>query len=431
LERKVLSLCIKDVERLKEQLLHWGQKHSSFVMLDSNKHRELYAEYDLVCAAIAHSEIKLELYRGAFEELENYKKEVSDWIFGYLTYDLKNDVENLSSSNFDGINFPCLHFFQPKVIFLLKDNKLELKFINEDFSAEKALQEILNEKCELNIKENRLNIQPRIPKNSYIDKVESIRHHIKIGDIYEANFCQEFYSENAIIDPVKKYLDLNSISTPPFASFYKLDDKYLISASPERFIRKKGNKIVSQPIKGTAKRGKNFEEDQKIKEELRSNIKERAENIMIVDLVRNDLTKTAKRGSVKVEELCEIYTFQQVHQMISTISSEIDDNTSAISVIKNAFPMGSMTGAPKIRAMQLIELYESTKRGLYSGAVGYIDEKGNFDFNVIIRSILYNENKNYLSFTVGSAITYKSDAEQEYDETLLKANAMFKILSND
>lgn len=432
LDRKKLSLCIKDTERLKEQLLHWGQNHSSFILMDSNKHRELYAKYDLVCAAIPHSELKLDLIRAAFDELENYRLETKDWIFGYLTYDLKNDVENLSSSNFDGINFPALHFFQPKVIFLLKDNQLEVRYIeSDDFSIEKVLEEVLNQEASYSIPENRLNIVPRITKSGYIEKVEKLRQHIRLGDIYEANFCQEFFSENAVIDPVKKYLDLNSISTPPFATFYKLEDKYLISASPERFIKKEGNKVISQPIKGTAKRGNDIEEDNKIKDELKSNIKERAENIMIVDLVRNDLTKTAKRGSVKVEELCEIYTFQQVHQMISTITCEIEESTSPVTVIKNAFPMGSMTGAPKIRAMQLIELYESTKRGLYSGAVGYIDNEGNFDFNVIIRSILYNQNKNYLSFTVGSAITFKSDAEQEYDETLLKANAMFKILKND
>ena len=431
-ERKSKSFNIDSTEELTKKLLFWGQKHSSFILLDSNKHKELYSKYDLVCAAISVSEVKVDLAKGAFSELEEFRNKTSDWLFGYLTYDLKNDVENLTSSNFDGINFPSLHFFQPGIMFFVKGENLEVRYMeSEMFSIEKELDDLFDSSNEYLINENRLNIVGRISKENYLEKVEQLRMHIRKGDIYEANFCQEFFSENAIIDPVKKYIELNKISTPPFAGFYKLDEKFLISASPERFITKNENRIISQPIKGTAKRGKNKNEDIEIKEGLRKNIKERAENIMIVDLVRNDLTKTAKRGSVNVEELCEIYSFQQVHQMISTISAEVDEKYSPIDVIKNAFPMGSMTGAPKIRAMQLIELYESTKRGLYSGAIGYIDPNGNFDFNVIIRSILYNRNKNYLSFTVGSAITFKSDAEQEYNETLLKANAMFKILSND
>jgi len=201
-----------------------------------------------------------------------------------------------------------------------------------------------------------------------------------------------------------------------------------LSASPERFLKKINNKLISQPIKGTIKRGGSKIEDENLKFALKNDNKELAENIMIVDLVRNDLTRTVLNASVKVEELCEIYSFKQVHQMISTISAEIDNNLALSDIFKNTFPMGSMTGAPKIRAMEIIEKYEKTKRGLYSGAVGYINPKGDFDFNVVIRSIFYNSENNYLSFTVGGAITANSVPENEYNECLLKAKAILEVL---
>ncbi|PIE98544.1 MAG: aminodeoxychorismate synthase component I, partial [Polaribacter sp.] len=216
----------------------------------------------------------------------------------------------------------------------------------------------------------------------------------------------------------------------PFATFMRVDDNYLISATPERYIKKEGNKIISQPIKGTSKRFENQQDDEKSALELLQNEKERSENIMIVDLVRNDLSRTAKKGSVKVEELCEIYSFKQVHQLISTVVSEIEHTTHPVDVIRDTFPMGSMTGAPKVSAMKIMENLEETKRGLYSGAVGYFMPDGNFDFNVVIRSILYNFDKKYVSYSVGGAITAKSTAEREYDECMLKAKAMKQVLEN-
>lgn len=212
--------------------------------------------------------------------------------------------------------------------------------------------------------------------------------------------------------------------------FLKLNDKYLMSASPERYIKKEGTKIISQPIKGTAKREDDFILDSILKNNLVTDQKERSENVMIVDLVRNDLSQTATKGSVKVEELCKIYTFDQVHQMISTVTSQVAENTHPIDIIKSTFPMGSMTGAPKISAMKIIETLEETKRGLYSGAVGYISPSGDFDFNVVIRSILYNASNKYVSYSVGGAITAKSDPLNEYEECLLKAKAMRTVLES-
>jgi para-aminobenzoate synthetase component 1 len=272
-------------------------------------------------------------------------------------------------------------------------------------------------------------IQQRISKENYLTKVTEMLSHIHRGDIYEANFCMEFYAEEATIDTLAIYQKLNTISQPPFAVYFKNNHQYLLSASPERYLRKEGKKIISQPIKGTAKRSPDEVIDEKNKTDLAQNPKERSENVMIVDLVRNDLSHTATKGSVMVEELCKIYSFEQVHQMISTVVSTVEDSTSPADIVKTTFPMGSMTGAPKISAMKIIEDLEETKRGLYSGAVGYFTPDNDFDFNVVIRSILYNAQNKYLSFSVGSAITSQAEPEQEYEECLLKAKAMFKVLS--
>ena len=278
---------------------------------------------------------------------------------------------------------------------------------------------------------NDVKIHKRISKKEYLKHLDTVLEHIHRGDIYEVNFCQEFFAEDAIINPLQVYEHLNEISSPPFASFLKIKDNYLLSASPERFVKRENNKIISQPIKGTSKRLKNKKLDRKLAEQLENDEKERSENIMIVDLVRNDLSKTAIKGSVQVEELCKVYSFKQVHQLISTVVSEVSLETDSIDIIKSFFPMGSMTGAPKISAMQIIEKEESTKRGLYSGAVGYFTPTDDFDFNVVIRSILYNQSKKYLSYSVGGAITSKSNPEKEYQECLLKAIAMKKALKSD
>src|SRR5690606_31045772 len=244
------------------------------------------------------------------------------------------------------------------------------------------------------------------------------------------NLCQEFYAEDSSIDPLRTFLNLNAISKPPFACYFKYDEYHLLCASPERFMQRKENTLISQPIKGTSKRSQDPVEDARLLEHLKNDPKELSENVMIVDLVRNDLSKIAVKGSVKVEELCKVYSFLQVHQMISTIVAQVPDQTNSIDLIKGTFPMGSMTGAPKYTAMKIIEEQETFKRGLYSGAVGYFDPKGDFDFNVIIRSILYNSKKRYVSFSVGSAITAKSIPENEYEECLVKAKAMRDVLEN-
>lgn len=425
-EKKIYN--VKNITAFKQKLLAWSSQFDDVVWLDSNHHNGHYSNYDAILAVDAFTAIQTD-YVNAFDKFKEYQTITKDWILGYLTYDLKNDVEKLHSNNYDGLNFPELYFFQPKKLFLIKGDTVELqylKMVDDEFEGD--FNTIKTFDLALKIEQEPVKIKLRIHKDEYFNKIETVLHHIHRGDIYEANFCQEFYAENTIINPLETYKNLNNISKPPFATFLKLGDKYLLSASPERYIKKEGCKITSQPIKGTAKRSKDKKEDETLKRELALDEKERSENIMIVDLVRNDLSLTATRGSVKVEELCKVYTFDQVHQMISTVVSEIDEETHPIDVIKTTFPMGSMTGAPKISAMKIIEALEETKRGLYSGTVGYITPEGDFDFNVVIRSILYNETREYVSYSVGGAITAKSDPLKEYEECLVKAKAMRQVL---
>ena len=420
---------ILNPETFKQQLLFWSQSFREIVFMDSNDYPQAYSSYDCILAVDAFTSIKTD-FHNAFEDLKQYQQTTRDWLFGYLSYDLKNNLEDLGSNNFDGLDFPDLFFFQPKKLFLLKGTTLEIQYLNMcDEELEDDFEQILELHSEFSLPNEPITIQQRISKENYLNKVSNVLQHIQQGDIYEANFCMEFFAEKATINPFQKFTTLNQISKPPFAVFFKNNNHFLLSATPERYLRKEGEILLSQPIKGTAKRFQDAIEDQKSKAELALDPKERSENIMITDLVRNDLSRTAQKGSVEVKELCGIYSFMQVHQMISTITSKLDPQYSAVDALRTTFPMGSMTGAPKVSAMKIIEAQEETKRGLYSGAVGYFTPIGDFDFNVVIRSILYNQEKKYVSFSVGSAITSQSIPEKEYEECLLKAKAMRQVLS--
>ncbi|MCM5662904.1 aminodeoxychorismate synthase component I [Galbibacter mesophilus] len=431
MRRAIKHFNIDHIEMFKKKLFQWASQFEEVVWLDSNFYKQTYSSYEAVLAVDAFTSIKTD-YHNAFEDLKEYQTTTADWIFGYLTYDLKNDVENLSSENFDGLHFPDLFFFQPKRLIFLKKDSVEFHYLGMiDDEIEEDHQNILHSlTSEILSEENKedVKIKMRIHKDAYFSKANEMLAHIHRGDIYEANFCQEFYAEDTEIDPLKVFQNLNEISQPPFATFLKHEGKYLLSASPERFLKRAGEELISQPIKGTARRAATPEEDKLLLTELESNTKERSENVMIVDLVRNDLSRVAVKGSVKVEELCKVYTFMQVHQLISTVKATVPKEIHSVDIIKAAYPMGSMTGAPKLSAMKIIEKLEETKRGLYSGAVGYFSPKGDFDFNVIIRSILYNSEDKYVSFSVGSAITAKSLPENEYEECLVKAKAMRQVL---
>ena len=430
--RTKASFRLDDITGFKSSLLLWAKQFTEVVWLDSNDNKDQYGTYDSLLAVDALTSLTTD-YQNAFDDLRAYQESANDWLFGYLSYDLKNDIEDLASENTDSLDFADLSFFQPKKLITIHGNSAEFIYLNmvsEEIEAD--FNEIISSNY-LNEAPNPFTDSPvkismRIFKDHYFQQVNEMLKKIHRGDIYEANFCQEFFAENTSIDPEKTYQKLNSISKTPFAAYLRMQENYLLSASPERYLKKMGEKVISQPIKGTARRSADIKEDEALKHSLGQDIKERSENIMIVDLVRNDLSKSALKGSVQVTELCKIYTFKQVHQMISTIEARVSKDKSAVELLRETFPMGSMTGAPKVSAMKIIEELEASKRGLYSGAVGYFTPEGDFDFNVVIRSILYNAKEKYVSFSVGSAITAKASPENEYQECLLKAKAMREVL---
>ena len=271
-------------------------------------------------------------------------------------------------------------------------------------------------------------LTPVVSREQYLEHVRALKKHIALGDIYEINYCMTFEATGVDIDPVSLYHKLNRISKASYSALLKLNQQYIISSSPELFLSKKGSRLITKPIKGTARRGKTPMEDELLKQGLYVNDKERNENVMIVDVARNDLSRLAARGTVQVDKLFDIESYEQVHQMVSTVSCTLKENTSFREIIAASFPMASMTGAPKYRAMQLIDQYEAYNRGPYSGTLGYIKANGDFDLNVLIRSVFYDAEKRYLSFTVGSAITDMCTPEDEYDECMLKAKAMMEAL---
>jgi para-aminobenzoate synthetase component 1 len=433
--RGTISIPIKKVARFADQLCRWSRNERYALVLRSNSDMltcdaySPFSRYEVLAAFGADSLIVPS--KNYFDELRDATAQ-NDWLFGYLGYDLKNEVEKLSSNNSDGLHFPEMIFFMPSIVFAVQDGILNIHYSKDKYNRQTAgclFDAIMDEPAIAAQNDKDIITQARFTKDEYIDTVNRVLAHIHRGDIYEMNLCQEFYAQTCRINPYETYLRLNQLSPTPFSAFGKFHDKFLLCASPERYLQKQGNRIVSQPIKGTCPRGNNPQDDKQLADKLKNDPKERAENIMIVDLVRNDLSRVAQRGSVTVDELCGVYPFPQVHQLISTVSCNLNANSDIVDLLKATFPMGSMTGAPKVSAMQIAEELERTKRGLYSGTMGYIDSQGNADFNVVIRSLLYNKTKRYLSYSVGGAITSKSNPVQEYSECLLKAMAIEKVLT--
>ncbi len=408
-------------DALFSRLIAFAQQFETACILNSHQYEDVYGKYELLAAFGVHEQIRPE--KGHFEVFKKRLKVNNSWWFGHFSYDLKNQVEKLDSKNSGSYQFGDLFFFQPKILFVLKRGHSKVDVLAQDGSDQ--LFSVFETTQPLNGQLSLPDFQSRLSRQEYIDKLEDLKAEIQYGNVYEANFCQEFFACSSEFNPYKSYLALLKKSPVPFAAFYKTNKNYALSLSPERFLRKRENQLISQPIKGTAKRGQSLDEDEMIKNDLKKSLKDRTENVMIVDLVRNDLSRTAKTSTVKVEELFGLYSFPTVHQLISTVSSDLDEHHHWIDAIKLAFPMGSMTGAPKIKAMEIIDDLEVSRRELYSGSIGYINPQSNFDFSVVIRTLFYNKKENYLSMQVGGAITQLSDPEKEYEECLLKAKAIF------
>lgn len=421
-------------ERL-SKVLAWAGTFDSYCLLNTNSFGNAWSSGTLLACGVQD-----ELATKDLADLDRFHQKYEASLFGMFNYELKNELEALGSRHERAFDFPLIYFFLPRFLLHLQEGKIMLETpgpvdLQHPCTELAALITLLSGSLPAIVSKSMTAMPPKGPtlktretRASYLEKAGMIKEHIKAGNIYELNFCQEFYLENTELNAEQVYLNLNKASPAPFSMLFKYLDSYIISSSMERFLKKEGNTLISEPIKGTIRRGSNPGEDKSLALELEHNEKERAENIMIVDLVRNDLSRIALPGTVQVTRLASVFPFAQVYQMISTIQAEIKPFTSLEEIIGASFPMGSMTGAPKISAMELIDTYESSSRCMYAGSAGFIDVKGNFDFNVLIRTIFMDARTGYLSFHTGSALTDLSDPEAEYEECLLKAKGILLAL---
>lgn len=426
LSAAIVCFPVNDIKDIKSKMLTWINQFSIFCYLDNHQYPSELPGTECIAGAGAVEYFNSNTGGGlaAFNEFREHNRQ--HWLLGHFNYDLKNELEHLQSGHSDGIGFPDIFFFKPEIFLQLKEGQLEITAPD----ADAVFREIIATPVIKNPAPLKVTINEKVSKPAYIETVKQLKDHLLRGDCYEINYCIEYYSTDIDADPLLIYQQLSALSPNPFAAYYRVNDHYLLCASPERFLKKTGSKIISQPIKGTASRVlTDRNKDEQVRNHLINSEKDRAENVMVVDLVRNDLSKICVQGSVKVSELFGVYAFPQVYQMISTIEGELLPAIAFTDIIKAAFPMGSMTGAPKRKVMQLIETYETSKRGIYSGALGYIAPTGDFDFNVVIRSIMMNTANRYLSYMVGSAITYQCDPLQEWLECQHKVAAIKKVLS--
>ncbi len=404
---------------------YWSATFDHFMIFDHNDVSYPFGAFPKMIMAGARRILDTPV-GGTFSYLKKDRTLHSSWLGGYFGYDLKNETEALVSLHDDFCEFPDSCFFEPETVLRFYNDKLEIFYLG---NPDDVLRDILACDTDRSAKNGIAKLVRSPDKPTYLRNIDQIRQHIIDGDMYEMNYCVDFGLENVSSDPLLLYFELKKRSPTPFSTLGRFDDHYLICASPERFIRKNGDELLSQPIKGTAPRGRDAGEDDSLRAALKSSEKERAENMMIVDLVRNDLTRSAVTGTIRVPEIFGIYTFEHLHQMISSVTAQLKPDCDPVDAIRNAFPMGSMTGAPKVKVMELIEAYESGKRGIYSGAAGFFTPGNDFDFNVVIRSMAYNKRTKRLGFWVGGAITFDSVAEEEYRECLLKARAILEVLS--
>jgi para-aminobenzoate synthetase component 1 len=407
-------------------MLNWASQFNICSFLDDQQYSRAPHFHDclLACGAI-------ERFTGStVKELDVFLERNPDWRFFHLTFEALSDTVSTESTT-DKWGFAPMGCFVPEYVLILSDSTIQIGSCKGDH-AQVYLAITGSEPVIPGVPAHALSIQAGVSRERYLDIIRKLLEHIRRGDCYEINYCQEFYAQDLVMDPLQTWLQLTDLSPNPFSAFYRVGHSYLLCASPERFLARKGTRLISQPIKGTAPRDpENPERDHLLKEELRSSRKDRMENVMVVDLVRNDVSRVCREGTVVVSELYGIYGFPQVYQMISTIEGELRPEIRFGDILQACFPMGSMTGAPKHRVLELIRAFEDGPRGLFSGSVGYMTPGGDFDANVVIRSLLYDQSSGYLSYFTGSGITAGSTPESEYEECLLKGHAMYRMLTGD
>jgi para-aminobenzoate synthetase component 1 len=426
--------------------LHWLERFETAAVLDSHaeaqnaENQYAKSQYNWLLAAGAASEFMpqgetLPQLDAWLERQKSQQKSQQKWCFAALSYELKNEIEpqKISSRNVDNYQIPKLYFFCPEILFIIrKDAPLTLEIQSEAENPQEIWDAINNFSfADEYLPPPNLRVQAKFSHGEYIAAVESLKAEIKLGNVYEANLCQEYFLPKIDIpEPLRLFTRLNRIAKTPFAAYFRAREHHLCCASPERFLQHKDGALFSQPIKGTRRRGEDEASDQFLGEELLNSEKDRAENLMIVDLVRNDLARLCLPATVKVEELCQLYRFPAVLQLVSAISGRLPSPRPSFSqILRATFPMGSMTGAPKIAALQIIDQLERSQRGWYSGSIGYIAPSGDFDFNVVIRSFYYNQNQKILAWQVGGAIVYDSVAAEEYEECITKMRPLLQTLA--
>ncbi len=408
-------------EILQKRLLAQSASESHFSLLVSNGHTGPYSQYAWLCGwGLTRF---LSTRKNSLSALKAFHEKEKDWLLGHLNFNLKNELENLESQHADPFEYANLAFFVPTTVVYEKGGTLHCE--SYQYQKEEDLIAALPENWEPTA-QALPQFQQTLSQEEYLQKIATLKAELQYGSIYEINFCMELAAQGALEAP-GLFWKLNQRHQAPFTGFYQCQENQLLCFSPERYLQKKGTLLTSQPIKGTAKRGKSEAEDAALQKSLLDSEKERAENVMIVDLVRNDLSRTAQPASVRVPELFGLYSYQAVHQMVSTVQSDLAPQFHFTDALATSFPMGSMTGAPKISALRLIDQHENFNRSLYSGSIGYITPQGDFDFNVVIRSILHHRQKQLSSVRVGSAITIHCEAQQEYEECLLKAERLISL----
>lgn len=415
-----------DAELLKKKLTAFAQQFQHFCILESNTNFQIqepnYQQYDALFAIDSEAIFKQSTI-GLLHQFKVFIEQQNDWMFGSISYELKNHLEHLSSIHQSKIQHELLSFFVPKYLILQKGNEFELLTKTNEVDFFERINATLISAYSL----PKLVFEPSLSLQEYGNRFKQIQEHIQQGNIYEMNFCFDFIAESPGLHGMSLWERLTEKTHAPMSAFLKDENMQVYCASMERYLKKQDAKVIAQPIKGTARREIDPLKDVEVKEGLKHNLKEQNENVMIVDLMRNDLSKFARQRSVKVEELFGVYTFGQVHQLISTIVCEAKQGVDFVDILQASFPMGSMTGAPKIRAMQIIDEFEPMQRGIYSGSIGYITPEGDFDFNVVIRSLVNDQNTGLLSYSAGSAITALANAEEEYKECLLKAKIINEL----
>lgn len=409
-------------EGLKQKLLHWAAKHPFCVFLDScNTEIDRYGNYDFLIGISTNQTCP------RFQNLQSLESAISEkpfaWRFGVFGYELKKQLNFKPFVSLPtAIEFPEMYFFEADIVIAKRKGSKWLSF--EIGYSETIFEEIQNTNPENYSISGFDAFVSNFTQQSYQETIDKLRSHIKAGDSYEINLSQNFVATVSLTHPEALWEKMIAVSPTPFAGFAKWEHQYLLCASPERFLQLRSGRLLTQPIKGTIARGKDAKEDQQNSETLRNSEKERAENVMIVDLSRNDLYRSSEVNSVQVPHLFEVQRFPQVLHLVSTITGQKRKDLHPIHAIRNAFPPGSMTGAPKAKTCELISKYEMKQRGIYAGSFGYFAPGGDFDLNVVIRSLVYDAKTEVLSYHVGGAITWDSDPKAEFEETLLKAKGI-------